>query len=408
MFSAFTAWSANTEIDEISRGDGRVIPASRTQSIQATEPGVIKEILVKSGQIVKQGQLIVRLDDTTSASELGEFEARLRALQGRLARLQLEEIGDFTSSYVCPIEVQKVAVQICENEQNLMEARRAAHRNTRSVLEQRLVQRQQELAETKANIEKLTSDKNITGREVKLIENVAKRKLVAQTELIRVQREYNRVIGELAVSNETVPRLEGAIEEAGLQMIELELQFKQEALTQKTDTLSELSVLEESIRGESNKVDRTDILSPVNGVINTMEVNTIGSFVQPGTVVAEIVPTSQELFVEARISPNDVAFVVPGQQALVKISAFDFSIFGGLEGEVINVSPDSIVDQNTGEPYFEVRIKTARSFLSKGSVEYNITPGMISTVDIITGRKTILNYLLKPINKARQEAFTER
>ena len=408
MFGIFSVWAAHTEIDEISRGDGRVIPASRTQSIQATEPGVIKDILVKPGQVVKQGQLIVRLDDTTSASELGEFEARVRALKARIARIQLEEIGDLTSPYACPVDVKEAAVQICENEQKLMEARRAAHRNTRSVLKQRLLQRKQELGETTANIKKLTADEEISGRELKLIEGIAKRKLVAQTELIRVQKEYNRVIGELSISRETVPRLEGAIEEAELQMKELELQFKQDALTQKTEALSELSVLQESVRGETNKVDRTDISSPVDGVINTMEVNTIGSFVQPGTVVAEVVPTSQELFVEARISPNDVAFVVPGQQALVKITAFDFSIFGGLEGEVVNVSPDSIVDQNTGEPYFEVRIKTARSSLSKGSIEYNITPGMICVVDIITGRKTILSYLLKPINKARQEAFTER
>jgi len=143
-------------------------------------------------------------------------------------------------------------------------------------------------------------------------------------------------------------------------------------------------------------------------VINTMEVNTLGSFVQPGSVVAEVVPTSEELFVEARISPNDVAFVVPGQNALVKVTAFDFSIFGGLEGEVVNVSPDSIVDQMTGEPYFEVRIKTEKSSLSKDGADFTITPGMICTVDIMTGRKTILDYLLKPINKARQEALSER
>lgn len=408
MVGVFIAWAAHTEIDEVSRGDGRVIPATRTQSIQATEPGVIKDILVKVGQVVRKGQLIVRLDDTTSTSELGEFEVRVRALKARVARLQLEETGDMALKYICPEEVKSVAVQICDNEKKLLQTRRESHENTLAVLKQRLVQRKQELNETKANIKQLNSSEEITNRELGIITGLAKRRLVAQTELIRVQRELNRVVGELEVSRASVPRLEGAIEEAELQMNELIIQSKQEALTEKTDALSELAVLQESVRGESDKVLRTDILSPVDGVINTMEVNTIGSFVQPGSVVAEVVPTSEELFVEARISPNDVAFVVPGQNALVKITAFDFSIFGGLEGEVVNVSPDSIVDEMTGEPYFEVRIKTARSFLSKGATDFNITPGMVCTVDIMTGRKTILDYLLKPINKAREEAFTER
>lgn len=408
LVGTFIAWSANTEIDEVSRGDGRVIPATRTQSIQATEPGVIKEILVKVGQVVRQGQLIVRLDDTTSTSELGEFEARVRALKARVARLELEEAGDLTSKYVCPNDIKATAVEICDNERKLLQTRRDAHQITLSVLEQRLNQRKQELNETRANINLLNGSQEITARELTLITRLAKRRLVAQTELIRVQRESNRVLGELEVSKESIPRIEGAIKEADLQMNELVIQSRQDALTQKTEVLSELSVLQESVRGGSDKVQRTDISSPVDGVINTMEVNTLGSFVQPGTVVAEVVPTSEELFVEARISPNDVAFVVPGQNALVKVSAFDFSIFGGLNGEVVNVSPDSIVDQMTGEPYFEVRIKTTRSSLLKDGVEFNITPGMITTVDIMTGRKTILSYLLKPINKARQEALTER
>jgi len=408
MVGAFAAWAAHTEIDEVSRGNGRVIPATRTQTIQATEPGVIKEILVKVGQVVRQGQLIVRRDDTTSASALGEFEARVRALMARAARLELEEAGDASAQYACPEQVRSVAPEICKSEEQLLLARRAAQRNTLSVLEQRLVQRQQELSEAQANIKRLSGSREITSRELQIMTDLSQKRLVAQTELIRVQRELNQTTGELSVVQESIPRLKGAIEEASLQIKELELQARQDALTQKTDTLSELSVLQESVRGGSNKLQRTDILSPVDGVINTMEVNTIGSFVQPGSVVAEVVPTSEELFVEARISPNDVAFVVPGQNALVKVTAFDFSIFGGLEGEVINVSPDSIVDQMTGEPYFEVRIKTKKSSLSKGGTDFTITPGMICTVDIMTGRKTILDYLLKPINKARQEALSER
>jgi adhesin transport system membrane fusion protein len=408
MLTSFAVWASQTQIDEIARGNGRVIPATRTQTIQATEAGVVKEIAVQIGQVVKQGQLIIRLDDTTTASDLGEVEARARALKARAARLEIEEAGSWDEEYTCPADVAETAPGICENEERLLSARRAGFRNTQGVLEQRLLQRQKELDEANANLERLRGSLEISTRELKLIEPMAERRLVAETELIRTQRAVNDATGEINALNEMIPRLQGAISEAELQLKELELQFRQEALTQKTDVLAELSVLEESARGELTRVSRTDIRSPVDGVINTMEINTIGSFVQPGAVVAEVVPTSEELLVEARISPRDVAFVVPGQKALVKITAFDFSIYGGLEGEVVNVSSDSIVDQKTGEPYFEVRVKTESAQLKKDADVFNITPGMICSVDIMTGRKTILHYLLKPINKARQEAFTER
>lgn len=408
LLVAASVWAYLTEVDEVARGEGRVIPATRTQSIQATEPGVVKEIAVKAGQVVSAGDLIVRLDDTATLSDLGEVQARTRALQAKIARLELEETGNPTSEYRCPAEVASVAPEICENETRLLAARREAFLNTQSVLEQRLLQRQKERDEALANIGRLEGGLEIAKRELNLLAPMARRKLVAETELIRAQRDVNETDGQLKALNETLPRLEGAISESEFQLKELELQSREEALAEKTTALSELSVLQESARGESSRVERTDIRSPVDGVINVMEVNTIGSFVQPGTVVAEVVPTSEELLVEARISPSDVAFVIPGQKSLVKITAFDFSIYGGLDGTVVNVSPDSIIDQKTGEPYFEVRVRTDRAFLERNGKEYNITPGMICSVDIMTGRKTILQYLLKPINKARQEALTER
>lgn len=408
LIVGFLAWASFTEIDEVTRGDGRVIPATRTQTIQATESGVVNEIAVSIGQIVRRGQLIIRLDDTTTQSDLGEVEARARALRARIARLEYDERGDFETKYMCPESVRATVPAICANEENLLQLGRQNYASTHSVLEQRFIQRNKELDEAKANIARLKGSLGISMKELELIEPLAKRRLVAQSELIRVQRDVNNAEGELSVLKETIPRLEGAIKEANFQMEEQALQFRQQALTQKTDALAELSVLDETARGESQRVERTDILSPVDGVINTMEINTIGSFVQPGTVVAEVVPTSEELLVEARISPSDVAFVVAGQKALVKITAFDFSIYGGLDGEVVNVSPDSIVDQQTGEPFFEVRVKTDTSQLVRGTETFEITPGMVTAVDILTGRKSILHYLLKPINKVKSEALSER
>ena len=237
---------------------------------------------------------------------------------------------------------------------------------------------------------------------------MVKRGLMAQTEELRVDREQTELRGQIALAAETINRTEAAIVEAKLQVDELGLQLQQEALDELTQALAELSVVDETIRGASDRVARTDIRSPVDGIVNTLELNTLGAFVQPGAIVAGIVPTSETLLVEARVSPRDVAFIRPDQKALIKVTAYDFSIFGGLDGKVANITADSLVDQNTGEPYYQVRVSTDSSALIKDGKSFAIIPGMICTVEIMTGRKTILSYLLKPINKARNEALRER
>jgi membrane fusion protein, adhesin transport system len=407
LFSA-VVWSYLTEVDEITRGEGKVIPASRTQSVQATEQGVVEEIAVKIGQTVQAGDLIIRLDDTATTSDLGEVRAKLRALKTKVARLSVESSGNPELALECPESVFRDAPEICANESTLLETRRRAFRSTRSVLEQRLLQRDKERNEAQANLERLQNSLAISQEELDLLAPMAERRLVAKTDIIRVQRELVDFQGQINALQESLPRIEAAIAEAKFQLEELDLKFRQEALTEKTDALAELSVLEQSEKGETDRVERTDIRSPVDGIINALEIHTVGSFVIAGDQVAEVVPTSDELLVEARISPRDVAFVVPGQEALVKITAFDFAIYGGLEGEVVNVSPDSFVDERSGEPYFEVRVRTNKAYLERSGRQFKITPGMICTVDILTGHKTILQYLLKPVNRAREEAFTER
>jgi adhesin transport system membrane fusion protein len=237
---------------------------------------------------------------------------------------------------------------------------------------------------------------------------LAKKGLVAQTELIALERELTDQRGQITVYQESLERLRGAVEEARLQVEELALQLRQQALTEKAQTLAELSVIDETIRGASDRVSRTDIRSPVDGIVNTLEVNTIGAYVDPGTVVAGIVPTADTLLVEAKISPRDVAFITRGQKAIVKVTAYDFSVFGGLEGEVTNVSADSIVDKEKGETFYLVQVKTNESELVRNGKAYPIIPGMVASAEIMTGRKTILSYLMKPINKAQSVALTER
>ncbi|SJM31275.1 HlyD family type I secretion periplasmic adaptor subunit [Mesorhizobium delmotii] len=408
LFVVFVAWASFAEVDEIARGDGKVIPASKTQIIQASEAGVVQEIAVKIGQVVRKNDLIIRLDNTLNTSSLGEQQAKSRALEVRIARLKYEQSGNLAGSFPCPADIQSIAPQICDNEQKLLIARRENFDNKLSVLKSRLDQREKELDEAAANSERLTKNLAVSDEEAKLVGSMVKKGLMARTEQIRVEREQTELNGQLNLSGETVKKIRSTITEAQLQVEELGLQLQQEALDELTQALAELSVVDETIRGATDKVARTDIRSPVDGIVNTLELNTVGAFVQPGSVVAGIVPTSETLLVEARVSPRDVAFIRPDQEALIKVTAYDFSIFGGIEGKVSNITADSLVDEKTGEPFYQVRVATDKSTLERDGKAYSIIPGMICSVDIKTGRKTILSYLLKPINKARQEAMSER
>ena len=408
LFAVFISWAAFAEVDEIARGDGKVIPASKTQIVQASEAGVVQEIAVSIGQTVKKNDLIIRLDNTVSTSSLGEQQAKARTLKTRIARLKHEQGGKIAEPFVCPEEILSAAPEICENEQKLLVARRQNFENKLSVLNSRLDQREKEHDEALANTQRLTENLAASQEEAKLVKSMVKRGLMAKTEEIRVNREQTEMRGQLHLSDESIERIKASITESRLQVDELGLQLQQEALDELTQAIAELSVVDETIRGATDRVARTDIRSPVDGIVNTLELNTVGAFVQPGAVVAGIVPTSERLLVEARVSPRDVAFIRPGQTALIKVTAYDFSIFGGLIGKVANVTADSLVDQNTGEPYYQVLVSTESSAIQKDGKSYAIMPGMIASVEIMTGRKTILSYLLKPITKARDEAMRER
>ncbi|AYG63265.1 HlyD family type I secretion periplasmic adaptor subunit [Rhizobium jaguaris] len=408
MIAAFIAWAALADIDEIARGEGKVIPVSKTQIVQSSEPGIVQQINVNLGQVVHKGDLLVQLDNTTTQSTLGESVAKARALGAKVERLALEEAGTYDAQFVCPADILATAKDVCDNEEKLFEADRAAYQNKLDVLDQRLKQHQNELDEAHANIDRLTQ--NIAGaqKQYDLLKPLGEKKLVAETEVLKVQRDLVDLQGQLKVYVESLDRLQAAVKEATLQVNDLGLQLRQQALTDKGQALSELSVVDETIRGASDRVKHTDIRSPVDGIVNTLEVNTIGAYVDAGKVIAGVVPTADTLLIEAKISPRDVAFVRVGQPAVIKISAYDFSIFGALDGTVVNVSADSLVDKDKNETYYLVRIKTDKSELERDGKRYPIIPGMVASAEIMTGRKAILTYLMKPINKARSEALTER
>lgn len=412
LTAAFVAlallWASWAEVDEISRAEGKVIPSGKTQIIQSAEAGVVTEILVRAGEHVSAGQQLIQLDDTTTTSSAGEVEAKVLALRAQVARLELEGAGRPPTDYTCPPEVVEQAPEICANETQLMTTRAAGLDQGKQVLAQRVEQRQRELNEAETNQGRLERGVALANERLDLIKPLAAKGLVAQTEYLAVQTEVNDLTGQRDATIETIARLQSALEEAQLQVAQADLQFRQEALAEMTLRKAELAGSSQQLRGAADRVLRTDIRSPVDGVVNRIEVTTIGAVVAAGTKLLDIVPVSDKLVVEARLKPSDVAFVVPGQKARIKVTAYDFSIYGGLEGTVTNVSADSIVDPELRETYYLVQIESPRTTIVHNGKELSVLPGMVTSVDILTGKKSILTYLLKPITKAQQEALRER
>ncbi len=397
-FVLFLVWAMLAEVDEVTRGQGRVIPSSKIQLIQATEPATVEELLVRSGQRVQRGQLLARLDDTQSASELGQIEAETEALSARSARLAAE--GTSAASNCVGDD--------CADEAALRQVRESALRSRIAALNATAEQRRREAAEAQATIRSLQSSVSLAQQQVAMIEPLAAKNIVPQTELLDARREVIDLQGRIAAAREQQSRAQAAVREALAQASEASFSFRQEALNERSQINSRIAVNEQSLRGAQGRLGRMDLRSPVDGVVNDVQVTTIGGFVQAGEKVMEVVPLGDKLLVETRIKPSDIAFIKVGDKAMVTVTAYDFSIYGGLDGKVVQVSADSIFDEVEQEAYFNVIVETDQAYLEADGVRLPITPGMMTDTQIITGRKSILSYLLKPVMKARNEALRER
>lgn len=404
-FVIFVVWAAFAKLEEVTRGQGNVIPSSKSQIIQAAEATTVKQILVRSGEAVKAGQLLVRLDNTQSSAELGQIEAENRTMTVRAARLGNEAQGDH---FDCPMDVARSMPDACANEQKLQQLRQQALSEKRSALSAQIEQKRRDMAEAQATASSLQTSLALAHKQVDMLTPLAAKNIVPQTELITAQREVSDLTGRLAAAREASGRAQAAIREAQAQEQESVLHFRQDALDEANQLNAKLAALSESQRGAAGKVERSEIRAPMNGVVSNVQVTTIGGFVNAGQKLMEVVPMGEKLLVETRVQPKDIAFVRVGQDALVKVTAYDFSIYGGLPGKVVQVSADSIYDEQAKSAYFSVIIETDRSYLKAGDKQLPITPGMICNVDIVTGQKSVLTYLLKPVLKAREEALRER
>lgn len=404
FFVFFILWAAFAKIDEVTRGEGKAIPSSRLQKIQNLEGGIVTEVYVHEGQIVNQGDPLLRLDDTRFASNVGETEADRLGLLSRIERLNAE-IND--RELVLSSEITTKAPAVAKGEMDLYNSRRQQLHNEISGLEEQLVQKKQEQRDFVAKQGQFRNSLNLLQQEIRMSEPLIAEGAISKVEVLRLKRAEVETQGQLESITLSIPRAESAIKEIENKIAEARSRYKSDALTQLNEAQTNLNKIEATGKALEDRVNRTLVVSPVRGIVQQLMVNTIGGVIQPGNDIVEIVPLDDNLLVEAKILPRDIAFLHPGQDAVIKLTAYDYTIYGGLKGKVEQISPDTVTDKE-GNSYYLVRLRTDRNYLGTQDKPLVIIPGMVASVDIITGKKTILSYLLKPIIRARAEALRER
>lgn len=402
----FFAWAWSYEIDEVTRATGRVVPSRQLQVVQSLEGGIVASITVREGDVVDEGTELMRIDDTRAGSDLGELREREAALLATQTRILAEAQGKTAITF--PERLKERAPAAVAAEREVFFSRSKQLHSELAVLQDKLAQRQAAVRENRAHIAKLEAQLAPLTEETALTADLASRGTVPRIELLRLQSELAAQQGELAVSRARQPGIEAAISEAENQIKTAQLAYELTARERGAEISGDLAVLHEALRAATDKVTRTSLRAPVKGTVNRIHVTTLGAVVQPGAPLVEIVPKDDKLLIEAQIPPRDVAFIHPGHPASVKITAYDYLVYGGLDGTVEQIGADALSDTD-GNEFFRVMVRTEENSLpaaSEGSLP--ISSGMVAQVDILTGRKSVLDYLLRPLRRAQAEALRER
>ena len=408
FFVAFLTWAYYAALDEVTRGDGKIIPSGQTKIVQHFEGGIVAEIAAAEGSIVEEGEVIMRVENRLAEAELSEKTTQFRSLLAQAARLQAEatldvdNIDNQTISF--PAEVITNAPERSVDQQAVFNTNRAELRGKILIRQTQRTQALQELTQKTAQVTQIQNQLELARQELALVEPLVRNGAASQQELLASRRSVAQLEAELEDVELTIPRIRAQIQEATTTIAQELSAFNAKAQQELSQVRIEAERLRQELIAGQDREQRTDIRSPVRGTVNKILINTIGGVVKPGDPVAEVVPLEDSLLVEARIRPADRAQLYPGLEAVVKVSAYDFSIHGGLDARLLDISADTILDEE-GQPYFRVRLTTNDTSLGE---DKPIIPGMTATVDIITGEKTVLQYLMKPILKARDNALSER
>lgn len=395
-------WASMGSIDEVVRGQGKVVPSRQVQVVQSLDGGIVEEILVRPGEHVELGQVLLRIDPTRFTASLGENKAEALSLQAKAARLEALASGD---SFKVPDNVMKEAPQIVEMERRFWEAKNQELNNNISIARDQLNQRRQELRETQANRDHAASSCSLTSEELKVTKPLLQSGAVSEVDLLRLQRDVARFCGEAKAAGAQIGRIQAAIQEAERKVQESELNARNLARVELSETKAKLASLEQGQLALADRVKLAEVRSPVRGTINTLMANTVGGVVQPGKDILDIVPIDDSLLLEVQVDPKDIGFLHFGQKAQVKFTAYDFAIYGGLEGTVEQIGANTITDEK-GKSYYIVKVRTELAHV--GDDSRPIIPGMQADVHILTGKRTLMHYLLKPVLRAKSNAFSER
>ncbi|RXJ71360.1 hemolysin secretion protein D [Veronia nyctiphanis] len=419
----FLLWSSLSSLEQVTRGEGKIIPSSQVQIIQSLDGGILEQMYIKEGMLVEEGQPLARIDDTRFRSDVAQQEVESDSLKANIIRLQAElktiTLAPVTRDWRKQISLKRVMIQFPDDlkaskpeliarQQREYNGRINDLENKLAILSRQVDQRQSELKELKSKLIPLRSNYSSFKRELEITRPLAKQGVIPEVEMLKLEREVNSLSGAIEAIKDSQNKVIAAQGEAILKRREAALAFSSEARSELNKMQSLLARLDQAQLGTQDKVNKAVITSPVKGTIKTIHVNTLGGVVRPGNDLIEIVPAEDQLLIEAKILPKDIAFLYPGLPAVVKVTAYDFTRYGGLDGILEHISADTTQDDK-GNSFYLVRIRTNESSLKKKNGQtLPIIPGMLTSVDIITGKRTVMEYILNPILRARENALRER
>jgi len=400
----FIVWASLAMLDERTRGFGRVIPSQRIQEIQNLEGGILNELFVREGQNVEKGDILARLSNEQAASYYRDAFSKALEHKAAIARLQAEADG---TEPIFPDDVLKEAPQLAEDQLRIFKAQRDKLEIEVGLLEDQYQQRQQEVNEMVGRRKQLRESLQVAERQRDIAKPLVEKQIHSELDYLRLEQTVVQMRGDVEALSLGIPRVQRAAKEAKGRIDQARAEYRTHALEEINERRQELKSIMENLSSGGDRVTRTDVRSPVKGIVKHIMVNTIGGVVRPGESIMEVVPVDDTLLIEAEVMPSDIAFLHPGQKAMVKVTAYDFSIYGGLQGTVENISADTIEDER-GESHYLVKVRTKQNAITYHGQQLPIIPGMTASVDILTGEKSVLDYLLKPLLKAKQNALRER
>ena len=402
--AGFLIWAAIAQVDEITRGQGEVVPSGNNQVVQNLEGGIVKQIMVKVGDTVEKGTPLLKIENEKARAEMKATEIKIHELAAKRERLSAEAQG-------VPFDINgsrdSVDYGFYRNELSLYRSRQKELRSRIEALMEQKSQQEHVQVETRQRIADLNRTAQLMDKEIAIMRPMVKQGVKSQVEFMHLQREQSKILEELHTAQNTLPKTASAIREIGHKIDEAKAEFRNKAKEELNQVEGELLRAKQSYMALKDEVTRTIVRSPIKGIVQNLYIHTVGGVIKPGEDLVEIVPTDDNLWLEVKIKPSDIAFIYPGQKAVVKVSAYDYAIYGSLEGEVVHISADTTKDEKD-RPWYIVHIKTKQNYLGTKEKPLKIIPGMTVNVDIMTGKKTVLDYILKPILRAKEYTFTER